>query len=164
MTKDVLLNDKKSNVIAKLIYLTLLVVMLLSVPYSGKAERGISVRPVSPSGSQVKGDQWLFVIGIDTYIHWQRLKTAVSDAKSVRDVLLSRYHFDKDHLIELYDEQATRRNILDRLRFLAKKVRKDDSLVIFYAGHGHLDSITKAGSWIPAGSGQGWKDRGSHLD
>ena len=154
------MNDKKSNVIAKLIYLTLLVVMLLSVPYSGKAERGISVRPVSPSGSQVKGDQWLFVIGIDTYIHWQRLKTAVSDAKSVRDVLLSRYHFDKDHLIELYDEQATRRNILDRLRFLAKKVRKDDSLVIFYAGHGHLDSITKAGSWIPAGSGiedtSGW--------
>lgn len=131
----------------------LLLTTALLMPHYANAARGIAVKPVSPSGAKVKGDQWLFVIGIDTYIHWPRLNTAVSDAKSVRDVLLSRYHFDKDHLIELYDEQATRRNILGRLRFLAKKARKDDSLVIFYAGHGHLDSITKAGSWIPVGSG-----------
>ena len=131
----------------------LLLTTTLLMPHYANAVRGIAVKPVSPSGSQVKGDQWLFVIGIDTYINWPRLKTAVNDAKSVRDVLLSRYYFDKDHLIELYDEQATRRNILGKLRFLAKKVRKDDSLVIFYAGHGHLDSITKAGSWIPVGSG-----------
>ncbi len=131
----------------------LLLTTTLLMPHYANAVRGIAVKPVSPSGSQVKGDQWLFVIGIDTYINWPRLKTAVNDAKSVRDVLLSRYYFDKDHLIELYDEQATRRNILGKLHFLAKKVRKDDSLVIFYAGHGHLDSITKAGSWIPIGSG-----------
>lgn len=74
--------------------------------------RGIGVRPVSPSGTVIKGDQWLFVIGIDTYINWPRLKTAVNDAKAVKDVLLSRYHFDRKHLIELYDEQATRDNIL----------------------------------------------------
>jgi len=131
----------------------LLLTTSLLMPHYANAARGIAVKPVSPSGAKVKGNQWLFVIGIDTYINWPRLKTAVSDAKSVRDVLLSRYYFDKDHLIELYDEQATRRNILGRLRFLAKKARKDDSLVIFYAGHGHLDSITKAGSWIPVGSG-----------
>jgi formylglycine-generating enzyme required for sulfatase activity len=131
----------------------LLLSTALLMPHYANAARGIAVKPVSPSGAKAKGNQWLFVIGIDTYIHWPRLNTAVNDAKSVRDVLLSRYHFDKDHLIELYDEQATRRNILSRLRFLAKKARKDDSLVIFYAGHGHLDSITKAGSWIPVGSG-----------
>lgn len=131
----------------------LLLMTVLLMPHYANAARGIAVKPVSPSGSKVKGNQWLFVIGIDTYINWPRLKTAVSDAKSVRDVLLSRYYFDKDHLIELYDEQATRKNILSKLRFLAKKARKDDSLVIFYAGHGHLDSITKSGSWIPVGSG-----------
>ena len=131
----------------------LLLTTALLMPHYADAARGIAVKPVSPSGSKVKGNQWLFVIGIDTYINWPRLKTAVSDAKSVRDVLLSRYYFDKDHLIELYDEQATRKNILSKLRFLAKKARKDDSLVIFYAGHGHLDSITKSGSWIPVGSG-----------
>jgi len=133
------------------IYFILFVIILL-IPYYAEAARGIAVRPISPSGTEVTGNQWLFVVGIDTYIDWPRLKTAVSDAKAVREVLLSRYHFDKDHLIELYDEQATRKNILNKLRSLAKNVRQDDSLVIFYAGHGHLDPITKAGSWIPVES------------
>lgn len=134
------------------IYLFLFAIILLIPCYSGAA-RGIAVRPISPSGAEVRGNQWLFVIGIDTYIDWPRLKTAVSDTKSLRDILLSRYHFDEDHLIELYDEEATRKNILKKLRYLAKNVGQDDSLVIFYAGHGHIDSITKAGSWIPVESG-----------
>jgi len=131
----------------------LLLTTALLMPHYSNAARGITVKPVSPSGAEVTGNQWLFVIGIDTYIDWPRLTTAVSDAKSVGDVLLSRYYFDKDHLIELYDEQATRKNILGKLRYLANKVREDDSLVIFYAGHGHLDTITKSGSWIPVESG-----------
>ncbi|NVM21153.1 MAG: caspase family protein [Desulfobacterales bacterium] len=132
----------------KYVFLLLFAVALL-IPCFAEAARGINVRPISPSGAEVTGDQWLFVIGIDTYIDWPRLKTAVSDAKSLRDVLLSRYHFDKDHLIEIYDEEATRDNIIGKLRFLAKNLHQEDSLFIFYAGHGHLDSITKEGSWIP---------------
>jgi formylglycine-generating enzyme required for sulfatase activity len=139
--------------IKKYILLLLFIAPLLfSYPYS-EAARGIGVLPTSPSAEKVTGDQWLFVIGIDTYLHWPALTTAVSDAKSLRDVLLSRYHFDKDHLIEIYDDQATRKNIIEKLRHLAKKVKLDDSLLIFYAGHGHLDSITKEGSWIPVESG-----------
>ena len=134
------------------IIFTIILSLLLAANLPAK-QRAISVQPVSPSGGEVAGNQWLFVIGIDTYIHWPRLKTAKNDAKAVKDVLFSRYHFEKDHLIELYDEQATRRNIISKLRYLAKKVRKDDSVVIFYAGHGHLDPITKSGSWIPVESG-----------
>jgi hypothetical protein len=122
------------------------------LPLPAIADRGVAVRPVSPLGSEITGNQWLFVIGIDSYIHWPRLKTAASDAKSLRDVLLSRYHFDQEHLIELYDEQATRKNIIDRLRSLATRVSAEDSLVIYYAGHGHIDPITKEGSWIPVES------------
>ena len=136
----------------KYVWLCLFAVTLL-IPRCCEAARGVAVRPFSPSGSEVTGDQWLFVIGIDTYIHWPRLKTAVNDAKSVRDILLSRYHFDQAHLVELYDEQATRKNILSKLRFLAEELSNDDSLLIFYAGHGQLDSITKEGSWIPVESG-----------
>jgi len=130
-----------------------LFIIILFFSFYTEAKRAIIIRPRSPSGAEVTGNQWLFVIGIDTYIHWPRLNTAVNDAKSLKDVLLSRYYFDKDHLIELYDEQATRKNILGKLRFLAKNVGQDDSVVIFYAGHGHLDSITKSGSWIPVESG-----------
>lgn len=113
----------------------------------------ITIKPTAPTGEPVKGYQWLFVIGINTYLDWPRLQTAVNDAKSLRDVLLERYHFEPAHVVELYDEQATRRNILAKLRYLARTVGEEDSLVIFYAGHGHLDSITKEGSWIPVESG-----------
>jgi hypothetical protein len=125
---------------------------ILLFPCYAVTERGVSVKPISPLGTEVKGNQWLFVIGINTYIYWPHLKTAVNDAKALKNVLLSRYYFDEDHLIELYDDQATEKNILAKLRYLANKVGKDDSLVIFYAGHGHLDSITKEGSWIPVES------------
>ncbi|MEE8397722.1 MAG: SUMF1/EgtB/PvdO family nonheme iron enzyme [Desulfobacterales bacterium] len=129
--------------------LVLLVALLVTSPDVSAKKRGMSVRLVSPSGEQVKGNQWLFVIGINTYIEWPRLRGAVADAKSVRDVLVSRYHYTEDHVVELYDEQATRRNIFRKFRYLARKVKKDDSLVIFYAGHGHIDPITKEGSWVP---------------
>jgi formylglycine-generating enzyme required for sulfatase activity len=138
--------------IKKYIYFLLFAIILFLPFYTEAARRGITARPINPSGTEVTGNQWLFVIGIDTYIHWPPLNTAVSDAKSLKDVLISHYYFDKNHLIELYDEQATRKNILGKLRFLAKNVNQDDSVVIFYAGHGHLDPITKEGSWVPVES------------
>jgi formylglycine-generating enzyme required for sulfatase activity len=138
--------------IRKVVFVSIFTIIFFIPNFAG-ADRGVGVRPISPSGSEVIGNQWLFVIGIDTYIKWPPLKTAVNDAKAVKDVLLSRYYFDQEHLIELYDEQATRKNIISKLRYLANNIREEDSLVIFYAGHGHLDSITKRGSWIPVESG-----------
>jgi len=114
--------------------------------------RGIAVRPVSPVGDTVSGKQWLMVIGINHYLSWPKLNTAVNDAKALKDVLLDRYYFDSDHLIELYDADATRRNILQKFRYLAKKVKPEDSLLVYYAGHGQIDPITKEGSWIPVES------------
>jgi formylglycine-generating enzyme required for sulfatase activity len=138
--------------IRKVIYLSIFTIIFFIPHYAG-SDRGVAVRPISPSGSEVIGNQWLFVIGINTYIKWPPLKTAVNDAKAVKEILHSRYHFETEYLIELYDEQATRKNIISKLRYLANNIREEDSLVIFYAGHGHLDSITKSGSWIPVESG-----------
>lgn len=138
-----------------LLFMIFLAVCAAALPGSlfATENRGIGARPMAPTGEKVTGDQWLMVIGVDTYIEWPRLKTAVNDAKALRDVLLDRYYFDKDHLVELYDEQATRSNILGKLRYLAKNIKEDDSLLIFYAGHGYLDPITKEGSWVPVESG-----------
>lgn len=116
-------------------------------------ERGISLKPIAPTGEQAQGDNWLFIVGIDNYLSWPRLSTAVNDAKGVRDVLLERYYFDSTRVIEFYDVDATRKNIMGGLVQLAKNVRPEDSVLMFYAGHGHLDSITKAGSWVPVESG-----------
>lgn len=135
------------------ILFTLLLSLFLAFGANAATERGIAIRPVAPTGEEVRGTQWLLVIGIDNYLRWPKLKTAVNDAKAVRDVLTSRYHFDRDHLYELYDADATRPNILKTFRTLANHVKPEDSLLIFYAGHGNMDTITKAGSWVPVESG-----------
>lgn len=121
--------------------------------FAATDQRGLAVRPKAPTGETVKGEQWVLAIGIDSYLSWPRLKTATNDAKALKNVLLERYHVDPSHVIELYDENATRKNILGTLRDLSRKVKPEDSLLIFYAGHGHVDSITKKGSWIPVESG-----------
>jgi hypothetical protein len=123
-----------------------------AIPALAKDERGIAIRPVAPTGGEAKGDLWLLAIGIDSYLSWPRLKTATNDVKAVRDTLLSRYHLDKTHVIELLDDKATRKNILAAFIDLSKKVKPDDSLLVFYAGHGHIDPITGKGSWIPVES------------
>ncbi|MCP4252644.1 MAG: DUF1566 domain-containing protein [Candidatus Scalindua sp.] len=104
---------------------------------------------VSPTGHEISGNQWLFIIGIDSYTNFPHLNTSVNDAKAVKEVLLRRYHFDEYHTIELYDEDATRRNILGKLRYLTRRVGPDDSVTIFYSGHGVLDSAKREGSWMP---------------
>ena len=112
-------------------------------------EQGEGTALVSPTGHEISGNQWLLVIGIDSYTNFPRLNTSVNDAKAVKDILLKRYHFDEYHVIDLYDEDATRRNILGKLRYLTRRVGPEDSVIIFYSGHGDLDSAKREGSWIP---------------
>ena len=134
--------------------LVILLTFFLILPYlQAEEHREVATIPLSPSGYEARGNHWLFIIGINEYTDWSRMDTAVNDAKAIKDVLLRRYYFDKYHLVELYNEKATRKNILGKLRFLSRRVGPDDSIVIFYAGHGNLDPITKESSWIPVEGG-----------
>lgn len=128
----------------------ILLVFFLIIPnLQAEDHRKVTSIPLSPTGHEIRGNHWLFVIGIDTYTNRQHLTSGVNDAKAVKEVLLRRYYFDKYHLVELYNKDATRSSILSKLRFLARRVGPDDSIVIFYAGHGDFDSITNESSWIP---------------
>jgi len=48
------------------VFWLVLCAIILLLPSYVYASRGIAVNPVSPSGEQVRGDQWLFVVGVDT--------------------------------------------------------------------------------------------------
>ena len=134
--------------------IALILSLLLAQPLLATTDqRGVALRPTAPTGEEAKGDLWLLTIGIDTYLSWPQLKTAVNDAKAVKDVLLKRYHLDPANVVELTDDKATRHNILGAFRDLAKKIKPEDSLLVYYAGHGHIDPITGKGSWIPVESG-----------
>jgi len=62
----------------------------------------------------------------------------VADAKDVKRYLLERLQAHEDNIETLYDEYATRNAILAGLRDLADnpQIKKDDAIVIFFAGHG----------------------------
>jgi formylglycine-generating enzyme required for sulfatase activity len=111
-------------------------------------ERGQGVVGTAPA-AQAAGDFYLVAIGIDEYLHWPKLKTAVNDAQAVEQALRENYGFDEQHITALYNAQATGRNIITALRQLAQQLQPDDSLVVFYAGHGKLDELTSTGAWVP---------------
>jgi hypothetical protein len=89
------------------------------------------------------------VIGINSYSgYWPKLKNAVNDAKGVADILKKEYIFND--IYTLFDEQATRKNILEKLDWLSRNLTKDDNLLIFYSGHGQYNKILNKGFWVPA--------------
>ncbi|ODS30682.1 MAG: hypothetical protein SCARUB_04203 [Candidatus Scalindua rubra] len=115
-------------------------------------ERAMKVIPkqVIESELTIEGTNWAFIIGINDYEDPNlELNTAVNDAKGVRDVLVSKYGFKNDNIKEFYDTEATMGNIVKTFRELAKEVRENDNLFIYYAGHGSYDDETEMGWWVP---------------
>ena len=73
----------------------------------------------------------------------------MKDAAGVRDVLLERYGFRREHIIELLDEQATATKIQSVLYKIGQQASKDDSVFIYYAGHGQYEEEGRLGWWVP---------------
>ena len=97
---------------------------------------------------------WAVVIGINDYQKWPKLQYAVNDAQSVGQLLTDKYGFAPDHVITLKDGDATRNRILATFhdQFDDDKLKKDDRVFVFFAGHGatrHLSSGRDVGYIIP---------------
>ncbi|WP_258099602.1 caspase family protein [Marinoscillum pacificum] len=92
---------------------------------------------------------YLLLIGIDKYQSQSTLSNCVKDVKDFRDVLYNQYHFEEEHTFELFDSSASNYNIQEVFKSIASKVESRDNLVVFYSGHGHYDSGSKRGFWIP---------------
>jgi uncharacterized caspase-like protein len=94
-------------------------------------------RPVNDEATPVKnGHQYVVAIGIDHYDNWPVLSTAVSDATGFAKLLTSKFGFE--YAVEpLTEKNATRdaiRSLIDD--DLRSRLKPEDSLVIFFAGHG----------------------------
>jgi uncharacterized caspase-like protein len=89
-----------------------------------------------------RGRNVIAVIGIDDYVHWRRLNNAVSDAQGVRNLFVNDLGF-QELVPPLFNAEATREsifsNLLDPLR---SELKTDDSLVFFFAGHGHTETTS----------------------
>lgn len=87
------------------------------------------------------------LIGIDQYTDAKipRLANAVGDARAVAEALQSKLGYDT-----LVLENPDRATVYAALNQLAGSVGPEDSVVLYYAGHGELVDKTGQGYWQPA--------------
>ena len=100
----------------------------------------------NPSGMP-EGQSWFLGIGIDNYKFTTSLQNAVKDVNDVLTLLQDRYVISKS--ITLFNEKATKQNIIDELESLSDNIGPADKLIIYYSGHGYLNRAKTSGYWIP---------------
>ncbi len=103
---------------------------------------------------QQQGHTHLLVIVVDAYTHCPPLSNCVKDAKDFTALMQQQYQVSPERTYELYDAQATRKKVLRELKELRHKVQEDDSLIVYFSGHGEVeyekDNKTPVeGYWIP---------------
>jgi peptidoglycan/xylan/chitin deacetylase (PgdA/CDA1 family) len=89
--------------------------------------------------TELYGESWALVVGINKYQYWPKLGYATNDAQGVKKMLKDKYNFKEDHIFTLLDEQATGENITSHISDILadpKRVKPNDRVFIFYAGHG----------------------------
>ena len=120
--------------------------------YGGKWEKGILVRQdklnietetvikneVAESKNDPKINIWALVIGIGAYNHMPVLKYTDDDAYQLYAFLKSPEGgvLDNDHIRLLIDENATKENISENLRYIIGHADENDVILVYYAGHG----------------------------
>ena len=90
------------------------------------------------------GQFYGLIIGNERYQNLPTLETPIADAKAVDEVLRTRYGFKTKVLTN-----ASRADILTAINDYRQMLKSDDSLLIYYAGHGELDKQNLRGYWLP---------------
>ena len=90
-------------------------------------------------------DSWALLIGIDKYQNIKGLDYAVKDAESVQKMLVDLFEFNKDNIVILRDEEATKSNLIQEFSNITKKAKSNDRVLIFFAGHGETEEFPNGG-------------------
>ncbi len=101
-------------------------------------------RGTASSAGELEGSVAL-IIGVTNYSHFPSLETAASDARELAELLAEKYGFET----RVLSDPSTLAILLE-LKTLAESREPEDELLIYYAGHGKLDTENRKGSWIPA--------------
>jgi len=94
--------------------------------------------------------KYIWNIGISKYIsaEYDNLPNAELDSKKIFNIFNQAYGFEA-YGNSLYNEEATRKNILEIFDGMSETIQKHDTLVIYFSGHGEINYKTKNGYWVP---------------
>jgi uncharacterized caspase-like protein len=102
----------------------------------------VATPPPAPTPPRPTPDRWAVVIGVGAYESpgIPKLRYTVSDAEAIYQVLTGPAGFKKERVLLLTDtteRKPTVRNIRWALgTFLSRSAKKEDTVLIFFAGHG----------------------------
>src|SRR6266545_2679005 len=106
-------------------------------------ERAAPVQPAEPVlAAKPNREQWAVVIGVGAYKSTAipQLRYSVADAELVHQVLVGQGGFKKENVLLLTDRTERKPTLRDLKwalgTFLARSAKKDDLILIFFAGHG----------------------------
>lgn len=89
------------------------------------------------------GSYHAIVIGNSLYHYMESLDTPANDAKAITQLLRDRYGFEVRLLLD-----ATREQIMMALHEATRTLTPRDSLLIYYAGHGDVDTASGRAFWL----------------
>jgi hypothetical protein len=87
---------------------------------------------------------YALVIGNNDYEYLEKLDAAENDAVVIADVLTNKYGFEVELLLNA-DYDTT----VNSLYNITNKLKSNDNLLIYYAGHGELEKAENRGYWLP---------------
>jgi uncharacterized caspase-like protein len=91
---------------------------------------------------------------------WKELSTPIRDAEEVAKTLRADFGFEieipgttaEEKAFPLLLRNASRSGILRALQRLARTAERNDSVIVYYAGHGYKDEKIGASYWVPIGA------------
>jgi hypothetical protein len=111
----------------------------ISIAVQG-AEGLTNQKTISIQLAKKREEVYAVVIGINKYKNLPSLKYAVNDAREFYRYLVEVNQVPKDHIWLLLDEDATLEKLKSTLgTLLRQSAGKDDTVIIFLAGHGATD-------------------------
>jgi WD40 repeat protein len=116
-------------------------IITLSAYSNGRIESSADTLRIYYTAPERVINCYLVSIGINEYRNPALdLNYAKADAKAFSKIIdeKGKRLFKQIELVELYDSQATRENILEALDRLAEIVRPEDVFLFYYAGHGSM--------------------------
>ncbi len=98
-------------------------------------------RTISYNFDIIERNDYALIFAVNEYDEWNDLSNPVFDAKAIKEELESYYGFKVELIIN-----PNRITILEKIReYAGKTYLPKDQLLVFFAGHGKFDEITKMG-------------------